>query len=133
MQRKIQRIQIGMVTVSNGRYLLCFGGVSDANASRQIVIYDLKEQKARESKSVCPLRAGYHAVVLSNKEADELFVFGFIRRSFKVAESRDIPMMPSHFIRFIAKWYCIEQVYLVAKDKEQCNHWRLSVDDIITA
>ena len=132
-KRKSERIRIGMVTVSNGRYFLCFGGVSVANASRQIVIYDLKEQKARKSKGECPLRAGYHAVVLSNKEADESAVFGFIRRLFKVAEFRNIPMMPSHFIRLIAKWYCNEQVHLVAKNKKQCNHWRLSVDVIITA
>ena len=110
-----------MVTVSNGRYFLCFGGVSVANASRQIVIYDLKEQKARKSQGECPLRAGYHAVVLGNKEAEELAVFGFIRTLFKVAEFRDIPMMPSHFIRLIAKRYSNEQVHLVAKNKNNAT------------
>ena len=95
----------GMVCTANGRYLITFGGFvyeesddyfsfdylgDDKKETDSIIVYDLEKREAKPmvTQIRCPIKAGFHGAMMSDKQFDELLTFGFIRKCFKSRHMR---------------------------------------------
>lgn len=122
-----------MLMAEDGRYLLCFGGAMLLNLSSDtLIFYDLKEQRKRWGHMQPPRIAGYRGVLLGSEQGDELIVSGFVKRTYKKAEFRNVQALPLHLIRLLSKWYRNEQICLIKRHRTQSNHRGVNVDDIIS-
>ena len=107
-------------------YILLF----DRGESHGIWIYSVHDKKLTKSKLKCPGSYSHlQAFSIHNKEDDELAVFGFVRRQWKLSEIADYLFPPYYLLKLMHGFYWNECVHLIGQ--YDGKHWRIDIFDIL--
>ena len=159
------------VMTADKRYIINFGIAHCPLLSEQrdedprIQILDLHTMTVSVSRVLCPLAPQdgtftgedvRDAVIVSNKERDEVLVFGFIRHCWTSRKFEHLQAMPVYMMQMVAMWYCHEMVHVFCNgnnfdrpdsdDKDsrltlgearslsrdyKSFHWKINIDKIL--
>ena len=76
-----QRMNFGITTALNDKFIVFFGGYNQSNStySDEIFMFELSTHKFMISKLKCPTAGLYRAIAVSNQEMDAILVNGYVR------------------------------------------------------
>ena len=132
------------VLTKDERYVIIFSNQTDRSrhtnyipltyVTNAIFIYDFRMRKFMKSKIELPTEVGISyrnslSITTRNKFAEELLVFGFVNRVYKLNRFKNVQKLPVYLIKFIGKWISIEYVHFISEVSRK--HWRICVDAII--
>ena len=114
----------GHVITKDQRYIIILGGLDTTIVCNEIFIFDLKTQKFIKSKIKLPFSGFCNAIIMENKEENNLLVNGFVRK----AMNRFNMNIPFALIKLITIRHSIEYVHVMSDYPKR--HWEINVDKI---
>lgn len=119
---------VDIIATKNKQYLILFSLYSFVG---NIFLYNIRNKKLIKTDIKIPDDCLYLAID-SNKNRDDLLVFGYVQELFKSPEYQTIPLLPYYLIKLIGKWISFENIHLtgVQEDELITVHWKINIDKI---
>ena len=121
----------GCVITMDEQYIIILGGFTmecGATWDDKIWVLSLKSMSFRECKIKLPFIGKCAAIIMQNKNENDLLVHGWIRKDINKYNMN----IPFALISLIAIWHSTEYVHVLnANLKENGAHWKINVDKII--
>eukprot|EP01084_Bolivina_argentea_P206793 352957_1 len=125
---KPYRVNFGITTVMNEKYILFFGGYMKGVYYDDIFIFSVQTNTFTKSKIKCPKPTIYEAITFENSKRDELIVFGYMRKEWNLNNfSQDI-FPPFYLLKLIQLWYWTGVTYLINKNSRE--RWKINTIDL---
>ena len=123
-----------IVSTLDERYIVLFGKHSPRkqdSLADPIIVFDLRSNEVFQSNIKCPVFSYYYPVVLGSHLRNELISFGFVRQAMKASIHLSNEKVPCDIMNLISRWYCKEEIHLIAVDTDCNSHWKIDMDEII--
>ena len=124
----------GMVITSDQRNIIFLGGRTQNSDHRDTIsIFDIDEMRFKTSCIRTPQSGLYRAVLIGNRERDDLLAVGWIKKCWKSAEFKNMMNLPDDIIRMIQDWIGNDDIHLIGFEKHEFAgyHWKIDVDSIL--
>ena len=116
------------ISVLNNQYVLLLGLHVYSNV---IWIYSTRNKTFRESNIKYPWVGVCRVFAIHDKRKDEMVVFGYVRREWRLSQIEHHLFPPQYLIRIMGKFYLNEEIHLF-KEYDPNVHWKIDVFDIIS-
>ena len=116
----------GCVVTKDERYVIIMADLGDNKDFDDMAVLDLKQIKVFECDMIFPHNRICRAVIMEDKDGNELLFHGFVNREMK---KYDVDI-PDELFLLILCWYSNEFVHVVS---EYGKHWNINVDKIINS
>eukprot|EP01084_Bolivina_argentea_P288775 495696_1 len=127
---KPYRVNFGVTSVMNDRYILLFGGwLETSTATDVILIYCVSTQTFSESKIRCPEKGIFKAITMNYSKNDELTVFGYVRQQWNLYEMSVDMFPPFYLVKLIQCWYWTGKTYLI--EINSGKHWKIDTLELL--
>ena len=118
--------RFGHVITKEQQYVIILGGHKhfDLVEGREdlIYIFNLESMEIVQSEIRLPGRMDCDAVIMENKEENDLLVHGFIRKEINKFNMN----IPFALISLIGIWHSIEYIHVISKRGRK--HWKINID-----
>ena len=114
----------GCVITKCQKYIIIMGGSEVKQDFGNIFVLELKTMKFSESVIKLPFENICKAIIMENKEENDLLVHGWIKREVNLL----VVNIPYALISLCCIWHSIEYVHVIDIHP---NHWRINVDKIL--
>eukprot|EP01084_Bolivina_argentea_P017119 31973_1 len=118
------------VVSKNEQFVIINGNNSSDKCT--INILDLKQMVIRESKvniPMCDETRVLQPVIINDDNMDELCVFGYVHKLWKLPQFTNMQQIPFYLIKLIKCWYSNEIIHIF--NTSGPGHWAINLDEIL--
>eukprot|EP01084_Bolivina_argentea_P103189 184861_1 len=133
--------KFGIISTNNDNFMIIFGGCigfkydgtdvicGDLNDhfSSDIYVCDISKKLFIKSTIKCPFATPYYAMIVEDKNKDELLTFGFVNEFFRSKNGCNLQKLPFYIVKLIKQWVCNEMIHLLSGK----YHWKIALDEIL--
>ena len=121
--------RFGYVMTKDERYVIIMGGNTDKwpQKDNMIFIADLDERVLRKSEMTLPFEGECEAILMGNKEENDLLVHGFVKNVMKLNGNGYQMNVPFALISLIAVWHSVEYIHVI----QYSSHVKIKLDMIL--
>ena len=117
----------GCVITKDQRYIFILGGLTQESDMNEIFVLDLTTMSVTKSEKTLPFRGECKAIIMENKEENELLVDGYVKKEM----TQNRLNIPYALIKLISIWYSTEYIHVFDNSHLVGRHWKMLIDEII--
>ena len=114
----------GYIITKDQQYIIIMGGRCKIEQIDEIYVFNLKSMKFIQSKIKLPFKGECSAVIMEDKQENDLLVHGFIRKGMNKYKIN----IPFALISLIVARHSTEYIYVMNEGFDK--HWKINVDKL---